>query len=260
MKKLLILILIILIFALTVFTVVKGFDIASIKVLGINQIQQKDMELGNKVEEATKLANFDFEAKKDEISASVKELEKQKTKYEDMVSVSSSEEIQNARQIPKYKVEFLWTTIGTHATREGVVIKMDITNGTGGTDTYNLNFTATGTYVGISEFITDIEDDSSLGFKIEEFSMQQGANVDENQLVASFVCKNVTIENILKTTTNSAENNQNNANGTNTTNTTNTERNRPTNTTDITENTQKYNPVDTQTYNKVNEMMDNENV
>ena len=36
--------------------------------------------------------------------------------------------------------------------------------------------------------------------------------------------------------------------------------NLPTNTTDITENTQKYNPVDTQTYNKVNEMMDNENV
>lgn len=251
MKKLLILILIVLILTLTIFTVVKGFEIASIKVLGINQMKAKDQELGTTIEKATKLANVDFENKKDEINVSIKELEKQKTKYEDMVNVSTSDEIQNARQIPKYKVEFLWTTIGTHATKEGVVIKMDITNGTGGTDTYNLNFTATGSYVGISEFITDIEDDSSLGFKIEEFSMKQGSS--NSELVATFVCKNVTIENILKTTDNSTEI-QNETNPANPNNKT-----QPTNTTDITEDTEKYNPVDTNDYNRVNSMLDNEN-
>ena len=140
---------------------------------------------------------------------------------------------------------------------------MDITNGTGGEGTYNLNFTATGLYAGISEFITDIEDDSSLGFKIEEFAMQPG--ISEDFLVATFACKNITIEGIDKNNINNI-NEQENANTTNsnsttinrnsnTTNTTNTTSNTATNETNTISNTERYNPVDTKDYNRMNNML-----
>ncbi len=199
MKKLLITILIVLVLTLTIFTVVKGLELGSFGILG-------------------------------------KKLKEEKTNYEDMVAVSSSDDVQTASQLAKYKIDFLWTKIGTHATSEGVVIKMDITNGSGATDTYNLNFTVNGGYINIAEFIRDIEDDSKLGFKIEEFSMKAGSSTSDLQ--ATFVCKDVPIEGISQTTqsaptpevtnntsgntTNTSTNTSNTTNTTNSTNTANT--------------------------------------
>lgn len=244
MKKLLILILIALVLTLTIFTVVNGFEIGSVQVLGISGIQSKNAELDKKIAEATKLANVEFLNKKSTIDASIKEMEDKKTTYEDMIAVSSDSDIQSAKQIPKYKIEFLWTTIGTHATKEGVIIKLDIVNGSGGEDTYNLNFTATGSYVGISEFITDIEDDSSLGFKIEEFAIKPGAS--DSNLSATFVCKNITIEDISQvqsntTNTTNETSDTTNSNTTNTTNTTNTNTTNNTDTTNVTNTTNTTN-------------------
>ena len=91
-------------------------------------------------------------------------------------------------------MDFLWARIGTHATGEGVNIDMSLTKGSGDKDTYNINFTAVGAYVGISEFIRDIEDDSNLAFKIEGFSMSAGEST--SQLKATFVCKNIPIEGV----------------------------------------------------------------
>ena len=189
-------------------------EIGNFEILGIKGIQAKNANLEKSVTEATKLASSEFPNKVSQLNTSMKKLKEEKTNYEDMVAVSSSDDVQAASQLAKYKIDFLWTKIGTHATSEGVVIKMDITNGSGAADTYNLNFTVNGGYINIAEFIRDIEDDSKLGFKIEEFS--------------TFVCKDVPIEGISQTTqatpkveetnTNNATNTGNTTNG-NTTNT-----------------------------------------
>ena len=213
MKKLLILILIALVLTLTIFTVIKGLHIGSLEILGIKGIQEKNAELDKTVTEATKLANSDFPSKVRELNTSMKELNEQKTTYQDMVAVSSSEDVQNASQLAKYKIDYLWAQIGTHATSEGVIIKIDVTNGSGGENTYNLNFTANGTYINISEFIRDIEDDSTLGFKIEQFSMKAGTSTSDLQ--ATFVCKNIPIEGISSIV--STTDNTNSTNETNTT-------------------------------------------
>lgn len=244
MKKLLLLILITLILILTIFTAVNGFNIAGIEILGIEGIQLKNEKLQEKFEIATKLATVDFPKKEKEIIESVKELEDKKVTYEDMVAVSSAEDVESARHIPSYGIEFLYTRIGIHATAEGVNLKMDIVNGTGGA--FNIKFTAEGSYVGITEFITDIEDDSQLGFKIEEFSMKPGES--DSNLRATFTCKNLNITGMSETTpekdtedkegnkaedgnttntsntanTNNTSNNTNSANTSNTTNKTNT--------------------------------------
>lgn len=262
MKKLLIMTLILLVIVLVVYTAVEGFSIGNINVLSLKGIKEKNDELDAKISEATRLAQVDFINRKNETSVSSKQLEEAKTTYEDMVTVSSSEDVALASQIVGYKVEYLWATIGTHATREGVVIKLDIVNGSGGDKIYNLKFTVTGSYVGITDFITDIEDDSNLGFKIEEFTMKPATQVitdeaeekskedteekteqknEEVILNATFTCKNVKIEDVSQTTQTQTENKQeqnddeqnddeqNTTNGTtdttsetNTTNTTNT--------------------------------------
>ena len=242
MKKLLILILIALVLALTIFTLINGLSIGSFKVWGIKQIQSENAKLEETVTEATKLASSTFPSKVSELNTSMEKLEQEKTSYNDMVAVSDTGDVQTASQLSNYTLDFLWTTIGTHATSEGVNIDISITAGTGGEDVYNLNFTAVGSYVGISEFVRDIEDDSDLAFKIENFSMKAGSST--SQLQATFVCKNIPIEGISSLTTNPSTNNgnSNTTNSTNTSNTTNSTNS--TNTTNATNTTNTTNTND----------------
>ena len=103
-------------------------------------------------------------------------------------------------------------------------MKMDVSRSSAGTeDTYNLNFTVIGAYARIAEFITDIEDDSSLVFKIEEFKMLADSSSDTSTLQATFVCKDVKIEGVsstTSTTTQTETTSQNNTVDNTTTNTT----------------------------------------
>ena len=59
----------------------------------------------------------------------------------------------------------------------------------------NLYFTATGTYAGIAGFIEDIEDDSKLGFRIEDFKITASSE-GNNVLQATFTCKDIIIRGI----------------------------------------------------------------
>ncbi len=240
MKKLLILILIALVLALTIFTIINGLEIGSFTVWGIRTIQDENATLTETVTEATRLASSTFPGKINEVNTSMDNLEKQKTTYQDMVAVSDSGDVQAASQLSNYTLDFLWTEIGTHATSEGVSIDISLTAGTGGQNVYDLNFTAVGSYVGICEFIRDIEDDSDLAFKIEQFSMTTGEST--SSLRATFVCKNIPIEGISSIDTSSSRtDNQNTTNSTNT-NSTNTN---STNSTNSTNNTNSTNTTNT---------------
>lgn len=242
MKKLLILILIALVLALTIFTIINGISIGNFSILGINQIQSKNAELEENVTEATKLASSTFPSKVSELNASMKKLNEEKASYDEMVAVSDTGDVQTASRLSNYTLDFLWTEIGTHATSEGVNIDIGLTAGTGGENVYNMNFTAVGSYVGISEFIRDIEDDSDLAFKIEEFSMKAGEST--SQLQATFVCKNIPIEGISSIDTNNQNTTDGNTTNTNSTNSTNTNSSNSTNTTNSTNNTNTSNTTE----------------
>ena len=248
MKKLLILILIALVLILMIYTIMYGLEIGGFSIWGIKKLQDENATLDETISQAKSLATSTFPGKVAEVNASMKELEGQKTIYQDMVTISSSGDIEAASQLSKYTLDFLWTEIGTHATSEGVNIDISLTTGTGGQNVYDLNFTVVGTYIGICEFIRDIEDDSDLAFKIEQFSMAAGEST--SILRATFVCKNIPIEGIssidTKTNDSTSENTVNTTNTTNTTNTnTNTNNTNSTsninNTTNITNNTNTAN-------------------
>lgn len=236
MKKLLILILITLLLILTMFIGIKGVTIGKIEILGIQGIQAKNSELDSKIQDAAKLVEKTYAQTISEVNSNAKKLKEEKQNYQDMTAISSDGETQAVNQIEKYEIETLWVKLGNHATSEGVVMKMDVTSGSSGAQgSYNLNFTVTGGYVQIEDFISSIENDSTLGFKIEEFKMAPSGN----DLQATFVCKDIPIKQVSSTTTvtqntttdgnntantNTAGNNttdNNTANAVNNTNTTN---------------------------------------
>ena len=198
MKKLLILILITLLLILTMFIGIKGVTIGKIEILGIQGIQAKNSELDSKIQDAAKLVEKTYAQTISEVNSNAKKLKEEKQNYQDMTAISSDGETQAVNQIEKYEIETLWVKLGNHATSEGVVMNMDVTSGSSGAqDSYNLNFTVTGGYVQIEDFISSIENDSTLGFKIEEFKMAPSGN----DLQATFVCKDIPIKQVSSTTT-----------------------------------------------------------
>lgn len=203
MKKLLISVIILLFLILTGATVVKGIEIGPLKVLGILEIKDENDKLDDKVKQATKLTSTDYQKAIDDLNDAIKQLENQKNSYEDMINVSTDSQVEAANQTYNNTIDFLFVRIENHAKSEGVTMKMEVTrSSTGVNNVYNLNFTATGSYTGIEEFITGIEDDSKLGFKIEDFSMVASSQSGD-QLEATFVCKDITIQGIDSTITSS---------------------------------------------------------
>ena len=217
MRRLLISILLILLIVMTVLCIKNGINIGPLHVLGVTQIQDANGELTRKIAEA-KNTNDNYAGKLNEIKDLITDLGEARSKYLQTINVSTESEIREATQTNNYTIEYLWSQVGNHATKEGVNIRMDVVSGVD-ENTKNLNFTVSGNYLAITNFITDLENDSSLQFTIDEFAMTQ------NQ--CTFVVRDVFIKN--ETTMSSQR--------TNTSNTTSSGNNSGTNNTNSTGNT-----------------------
>ena len=219
MKKLLISILIALLLILSIFIAVNGLNVGKIEVLGIRGINQKNSELDQKIQQATQLSTIDYQKTVDEVEENSKKLTEEKKNYEDMALLNTDSEGQATAQIQKYEVEALWVKLGNHATSEGATMKMDIVKGSSTSENmYDLNFTVNGSYISIIDFISDIENDSTLGFKIENFHMSGSGD----SLQATFVCKEISIIDVNESQVDTGTNNNNTTNSTtNSTNNTN---------------------------------------
>ncbi len=241
MKKLLILSIIVLLTILIVITAINGLHIGGLEILGIRGMQEKNAELDNKIQEATKLASTDFKKAQTQVTDNMKQLETKKQEYQDMVTVSTDTQVEEASQITRYESERIDTAIGGHARSEGVTLDLRYTQEVNNTsNTYNLYFTVVGQYVNIIEFISDIEDDKTLGFKIENFKMVADSN---NNVKATFVCKDIAIIGISSVSSTSStgsgegSSNTNSSNAVGNTNSSNTTSNTTSNTSTNTTNT-----------------------
>ena len=240
MKKLLISLLILLLVILSGFLIFSGIGLGGFKILGITGIKSETQKLDEKIQEAGKLAEKDFKQAVSDVETNAKKLTEEKKRYESML-VTSEDGTVSTGQIEKYEIEALWVMLGKHATSEGVVLQMDVVKDGTVKDSYSLKFKVTGSYISIIDFISAIENDSALGFKIEEFKM----NGSGDSLQATFTCKNITIKDIQETTTNTENKDNTNTQDQNNTNTTNT-----TNTTDANNNTNTQNTTNTANNNQ----------
>lgn len=212
MRKFLLAILTVLILVLTFFFIRDGLMIGNFKVLGLYDIKAHSEELDNKIDEATDLTVTQVNSENAKLESALSDLDKQKEKYETILAQTDPKDIEEALKKEQYEIEKLWISVGNYADEHSVVVNMQITNGTSGiTGVKDLNFTINGTYVGITEFIYDLEDDNELQFKIENFRMIP--DKEKSNLKATFSVKDiyVNIEKIqsASTTTQETENSKN---------------------------------------------------
>lgn len=215
MRKLLLIILIILLCVLGYFAIFNGISIGNFQILSVSQIKDKNDKLDEEISQIETEKETTFPNKTSELGRETDNMMDAKKKYLDAVSVSTESELKAASQQETYLIEFLWTRMGNHATQEGVKAKFEIVAGdTGESDVHNINFTITGHYIAIINFISAIENDSKLGFRIENFKMVPGGD----DLTATFTARNIRIKDEQTTTTTTSTQTTN----TTTTNTTNT--------------------------------------
>lgn len=172
MRKILISILLILLIVLAFFTIFQGISIGSFQILSATGIVELNDNLNASINEANTKIKQDLQNKKTELSENVQLLLQSKEDYYDLANVSTENEINEASTEEVYTTEYLWLRVGRHARNEGVNIRMEILTGDAGDSSVkNIDFTVDGAYVAIMDFISAIEDDSELAFRIENFNM-----------------------------------------------------------------------------------------
>ena len=195
MRKLLILLLIVILTAGLAITLSSGIQLGNFHIASIEQVINENDNMDKKIEEVDAVIKNDYAAATTSLDSSLRRLQASKQNYQDKITYSTEEEIKAATETERYKIEYLWTKIGLYATKNNVIMQANVT--TGDMQVNNkyylctISFTAIGEYINISEFIYAIENDTKLGFKIEDFSMTK---YSETELQATFAIRNVAID------------------------------------------------------------------
>ena len=206
MRKLLIGLITILLLALAVYIVVAGLSFAGIEISSISAIQEENAKLENKIEQANSLKNTTYPQNITSLETAYKKLMTEKDNYEQILALGVDENGQPLNKIQEYEIEKIWITMGNYAEKQGVDLKLDVTLNNSISGSYDLTFTVTGGYIQITDFLYDVERDSTLVFKIENFKMVPGSSTEE--LVGTFVCKDVKVK--IKESTSSTTNDNTN--------------------------------------------------
>lgn len=194
MRKILIIILIILLLVTAYFLIFNGLNVFGFEVLSITGIQDKNFEIDTKLQDLSTLASVDEPKAISDLNNSSKQLAVAKEEYNNKVLNSSSENIELASITRPYETEYLQTRLGNHAKDKGINLRYELRRSTAGVaQEYDIYFTLTGSYVSISEFVSAIEKDSSLSFKIENFKLAPTANSTEN-LQATFNVNKINVK------------------------------------------------------------------
>lgn len=221
MRKILIIAIIVILIILGYFMIIDGMKILGIDILSVFQIKEKNDELNLSIEKISMLTSTEYPKAISNLNENSKKLLLEKENYADLVSFSNNDDVNLASHFEKYEMEYLWTKIGNHATKNGIKLKFEVTKSSAQTENqYDLKFDVTGKYASISEFIASLENDSSLAFKIENFKLLP--LVDSEMLQATFIVKDISINiDKLSQPTNEQTNTNTNTNQNNTTNNTN---------------------------------------
>lgn len=204
MKKTLILIIGAIILILTILAGIRGINVGKASVYSIKQIKESSLYLDTKVEEANTETKQNYAQAISLTDESIKKLKNAKEEYETKVAPLTGNNGIGITQIEKYKIEYIWNKLGSYAKDEGIKIILDFEETTI-SDTYNIKFSLSGSYVGITNFIYHIENDDELNYKVTNFKIEPSSSsqtntdgkttttVDTNKLNATFVVESIII-------------------------------------------------------------------
>lgn len=202
MKKTLISIIGVIILILICIAAFEGISVGKLSIYSFKDIKEHSSSLDKKIEEANTEINQNYAKSVSEIETATDNLIKVKEEYENKVGLNGDIGI---TQIEKYKIEYLWSIIGGYADDENVTVTLDVKE-TSIEDTYNINFTLLGSYLGITDFLYDIENDDELNYRIRDFKIQPSTETKETttddkvttvsteKLQATFVVENIIIK------------------------------------------------------------------
>lgn len=203
MKNKLIFIILLISFVLVICLAVFGFKVGNFEIPSISKMIAKNENINTNIETVTRLTSSDYPNAVTKLETTIDTLKIQKEKYEQISGFEADDK--QLLETEKYDIGYLWTTLGEYATKNNVNLAMDVKRSTG-TDLYNLYFTVQGEYVEISDFITKIENDSNLSFRIYNFKLVPGSS--NVKLKATFTVKDVNIDggSLIKNTSSVASN------------------------------------------------------
>ena len=220
MKKILISIIIILLIGLGYTIGVKSLSIGQLKLESVGDIKNASASLDQKFNTSKEISAKTYPKSIEDLDKVVRDLKTAKQQYQ--AKTLNNPDVQSNLgiiQVEKYNIEYLWTIIGNYATKNGVTLTLDIKS-TSAQDVYNLNFSLEGRYIGITDFIYSLEDDSELKFEIKDFKISSdkittkntATNVTDNEVASNENGDNQesnnTVNDNSKTNSNSTNTNQ----------------------------------------------------
>ena len=175
MRKALIGIIVILLGVFIYIMLTKSISFAGYKIESINDIQNANNNLDNKFSQVDTLTKQTYPKGLSDFKSAVTDLNTAKTDYESKIANLASTVDLGTVQIDTYQIESLWIKVGNYAKKEGVMLTLDLVQGSG-SGLYNLNFKLFGNYTSITDFVYDIENDADLHFQIDNFTIIPGGN------------------------------------------------------------------------------------
>lgn len=169
MRKIIMMISVLCVSLLTIEIFIHGIGILNIN--GIRDISEKDKMVDIKISELDDCVNNEYKSALAKLNSTYDLFLNSKNEYNQQTVISSLNKSSYASQTERYNVDYLLTKIGKYAEEEDVIIKTIITPSEAIENFYHLNVMVWGTYLYTANFIYDIENDSKLGFKIDNFKM-----------------------------------------------------------------------------------------
>lgn len=167
---------------------VDGVQTNLIQIASYDEVKAANKQLDTQISELNRKNTTDYESKRTALTTAVKNYKDKKEKYEALAPTVQETDEQEPEETTTsntkpYDVDFLWTIVGNYATETGISIDFTFVKSTTASSSSSdyftmsdINFTVSGTYNSIIEFIYDIEDDDRLGFEIKNFKMSKGGS------------------------------------------------------------------------------------
>lgn len=193
MRKFLIKSLLFILIIMTLILLISGIGYGNFGIKSFLKLEQETSNLYSEVYKLQEKNTIEYESKKELLINSAKIYNQKKSEYNSLIPIIYG--VGN-NMFDLYEIDFLWTIIGNYATEEGIILQFDISKTLNdsvfeNTDYIlcNLNFTISGEYSSIVDFIYDLENDERLGFEIRNFELKKF----EENLQAKFVVNSTPI-------------------------------------------------------------------
>lgn len=164
-----------------------GIKIGNFEISSIAKLKETNDMLDKRIEAASQLTSIDYPKSISTLEKSFEEYSIKKEKYQDLTG-DSVENIEEMYETKQYDISYLWRVLGKYAEKRKLDLGIDVKSENTSDSIYNLNFTISGEYTNIILFITDIENDSDLYFRIYNFKM-----TGSDTVTATFAVKDVNI-------------------------------------------------------------------